>query len=575
VTDPEKLRALTFAEFSAANRQRCESSTGFNHRLSGWSTSDWVTALIGEVGEAANVVKKLNRYRDGIPGNKTSESELRAQLRQELGDVFVYLDLLAQSLGFSIADAAVEVFDARSDEVGYVGPRLSTLLAEAERPPVVIIGACRGGHPHYCPNCDRQFDVVEAERPTVEQEAHGYLSRLLTHHAPQCEPLPDLMGLCTQIDNLLVGLAERPTHPVEAERPTVEPPTHSLVLACREARAAGDGPCGACADCVKMWRERAEEAERPTVCTRHNGHFGPCNGFPREDCQSHFKEHRDVGRTVTAGSQGADSVLRTAWMELADGGGISTGEAPKSEVAEAEHPTPPVEDDWALARVRRMAEAARTSAGVYGAKLLKGHGYPDEVMRDAQDALALEEILARLAPPVEICSEECRCGWYDTAAQHARNEDYYRGLVDECAKHLGPEVFIADDGTVGDSVLRAKVPELVAALAVKATPPVEDDVAANLRAWQAWHQPQPTEGAVTRAKLEEWQDIATAPKDGRSLLLWSSHWRDGGKPVTEPVIGRWSSFSNCFVVHEGEVYKPTHWTPLPLRAHLKDSPDAD
>jgi hypothetical protein len=178
-------------------------------------------------------------------------------------------------------------------------------------------------------------------------------------------------------------------------------------------------------------------------------------------------------------------------------------------------------------------------------------------------------------PPVEICSEGCRCGWYDTAAQHARNEDYYRGLVDECAKHLGPEVFIADDGTVGDSVLRAKVPELVAALAVKATPPVEDDVAANLRAWQAWHQPQPTEGAVTRAKLEEWQDIATAPKDGRSLLLWSSHWRDGGKPVTEPVIGRWSSFSNCFVVHEGEVYKPTHWTPLPLRAHLKGSPDAD
>jgi NTP pyrophosphatase (non-canonical NTP hydrolase) len=44
---------------------------------------------------------------------------LRDQLRKELGDVFVYLDLMAQSLGFSIADAAAEVFNAKSAEIGY------------------------------------------------------------------------------------------------------------------------------------------------------------------------------------------------------------------------------------------------------------------------------------------------------------------------------------------------------------------------------------------------------------------------------------------------------------------------
>jgi hypothetical protein len=107
---------------------------------------------------------------------------------------------------------------------------------------------------------------------------------------------------------------------------------------------------------------------------------------------------------------------------------------------QAERPTTPVEDDWALARVRRMAETARTNAGVYGAKLLKGHGYPDEVMRDAQDALALEEILARLAPTVEAerptveqlttgfvwitcpdCGERCQLG----TMHHCR----YRGAV--------------------------------------------------------------------------------------------------------------------------------------------------
>jgi NTP pyrophosphatase (non-canonical NTP hydrolase) len=110
---------MTFGEFSEANRARCESPQGFNHPLEGWSTSDWMTALVGEVGEAANVVKKLNRVRDGVPGNKVTPDELRAQLRRELGDAFVYLDLMAQSLGFSIADAAVEVFNAKSTDIGY------------------------------------------------------------------------------------------------------------------------------------------------------------------------------------------------------------------------------------------------------------------------------------------------------------------------------------------------------------------------------------------------------------------------------------------------------------------------
>jgi NTP pyrophosphatase (non-canonical NTP hydrolase) len=110
---------MTFGQFSDANRARCESPQGFGHNLSGWSTSDWMTALVGEVGEAANVVKKLNRYRDGVPGNKVSEAELRDMLRKELGDVFVYLDLMSQALGFNIADAAVEVFNAKSKEIGY------------------------------------------------------------------------------------------------------------------------------------------------------------------------------------------------------------------------------------------------------------------------------------------------------------------------------------------------------------------------------------------------------------------------------------------------------------------------
>lgn len=119
LTASKPSEVLTFAMFSATNRERCEAKSGFNHPLHGWSMSDWFTALIGEVGEAANVAKKLNRTRDRIPGNKDGDEALRAKLRKELGDVYVYLDLLAQSLGFCIGDAAVEVFDAKSEEIGF------------------------------------------------------------------------------------------------------------------------------------------------------------------------------------------------------------------------------------------------------------------------------------------------------------------------------------------------------------------------------------------------------------------------------------------------------------------------
>ncbi len=56
---------------------------------------------------------------NGIKGNKETKQALIDKLRKELGDAMCYLDLLATSRGFSIFDAAVEVFDAKSKEIGY------------------------------------------------------------------------------------------------------------------------------------------------------------------------------------------------------------------------------------------------------------------------------------------------------------------------------------------------------------------------------------------------------------------------------------------------------------------------
>lgn len=39
----------------------------------------------------------------------------------------------------------------------------------------------------------------------IRDKAHGYLSRCLQALYPKIEILPDLLGVCTQIDNVLAG----------------------------------------------------------------------------------------------------------------------------------------------------------------------------------------------------------------------------------------------------------------------------------------------------------------------------------------------------------------------------------
>lgn len=108
--------------FSERNRRRCEASDGFNHPLLSWSLSDWLTATAGELGEAANIIKKLNRVRDGIPGNRETELQLRQSLSLELADCMIYLDLLIQAAGYvpdTIRDAKFELTNRR---IGYIEP---------------------------------------------------------------------------------------------------------------------------------------------------------------------------------------------------------------------------------------------------------------------------------------------------------------------------------------------------------------------------------------------------------------------------------------------------------------------
>lgn len=117
VPDLYRDGSITLAMFASINRSRA--LRWHQNNLESWSLSDWFTALAGEVGELANVVKKLNRVRDGLQQKAVDESTLQQALADEIGDVFAYLDLFAQRAGLVLETCAREKFNRISEREGF------------------------------------------------------------------------------------------------------------------------------------------------------------------------------------------------------------------------------------------------------------------------------------------------------------------------------------------------------------------------------------------------------------------------------------------------------------------------
>ncbi|MBX2803044.1 MAG: MazG-like family protein [Myxococcales bacterium] len=93
---------LTFAELRRANLARVSE---FGHGgLREWGLAQWSNACLGELGEAANLIKKVER------GDCTL-GEVREELAKEFADVVCYLDLLAARAGVDLAMATVAKFN--------------------------------------------------------------------------------------------------------------------------------------------------------------------------------------------------------------------------------------------------------------------------------------------------------------------------------------------------------------------------------------------------------------------------------------------------------------------------------
>ncbi len=108
-------KQLSFNEFRAANVARC--LKWHPEGIESWSASDWMTAIVGELGELAGLIKMRNRERDGLPGNKFSPTD--EQIGKEAADVLTYLDLFCAAQGIDLGVVTVQKFNEVSERVGF------------------------------------------------------------------------------------------------------------------------------------------------------------------------------------------------------------------------------------------------------------------------------------------------------------------------------------------------------------------------------------------------------------------------------------------------------------------------
>lgn len=113
--------SLTFSELRRANLERLplfkdRRGRVCHHQPEGqpvgfdWALSQWSNAVCGELGEAANIIKKIER------GDMTLD-EARADLGREIADVQTYLDLLAHRAGVDLGAATIAKWNEVSERI--------------------------------------------------------------------------------------------------------------------------------------------------------------------------------------------------------------------------------------------------------------------------------------------------------------------------------------------------------------------------------------------------------------------------------------------------------------------------
>lgn len=110
---------MDLSEISATNRSRC---ARWHMEGEEWSAADWGNALAGETGELCNVIKKIRRRETGVlptPYNTPEMHELMSKVKDEIADVFLYLDLVACHFNLELEECIFPKFNKVSEAQGF------------------------------------------------------------------------------------------------------------------------------------------------------------------------------------------------------------------------------------------------------------------------------------------------------------------------------------------------------------------------------------------------------------------------------------------------------------------------
>lgn len=115
------MNQLKFADLRVANRMRLpqfKNAVGEPAHSkpdgSDWSPADWMVAVVGELGEAANLMKKIRR---GDFATERDLLEAEAKLQKEFADFVTYADIMAAQFGIDLGEAVMNKFNEVSRRV--------------------------------------------------------------------------------------------------------------------------------------------------------------------------------------------------------------------------------------------------------------------------------------------------------------------------------------------------------------------------------------------------------------------------------------------------------------------------
>lgn len=212
--------------------------------------------LAGEVGEALNVIKKLERERRGWRGSRASLDDLA----DELADVIICADLAALAAGIDLDAAVVRKFNATSEKVGL--PQRLKRVVHCVSPEEALVAAAESGGFLSIEDIRRicnAMPTIESGLLSAEETEAAGLARFGHHPDPAIDFEIEVESLQARLLDAK-GDISKPGHAVETVASVLEDIERAMMF-----RVGGDPSAVRAKQILRDLEAVAKQAVQPTA----------------------------------------------------------------------------------------------------------------------------------------------------------------------------------------------------------------------------------------------------------------------------------------------------------------------